>query len=233
MTNIFIQKLRRGVELSESDQRLLADATSCTEIIPPNTHLIREGDLQDGAYVLLSGLAYCFKLLSSGERQIVACRVPGDADGFYGIANESADYTVVTLTPCSVAFISRDTIDSQIAQSLNINRALWWSLLVEKSYLCASLLNVGQRPAPQRLAYLICELLSRLRAVGSAQAGGFDIPLTYQDYADMLGMSVVHTYRAFKQLRNHGVFFHNGKGIVVTNAEYLNCFADFALTCVE
>ncbi|WP_407530277.1 Crp/Fnr family transcriptional regulator [Methylobacterium oryzisoli] len=209
----------------------LLDATSRTEAIAPQTVLMREGDLHEGGYVLLSGFAYCFKLLTNGDRQIVAYHVPGDADGLYGIYIESADYTVVTLTPCTVAFISRSTIDDWLAHSPGIARALWWSLLAEKSYLCASLTNIGQRPGPQRLAYLLCEILSRLKAVGMARTGSFEVPLTHRDFADILGMSEVHACRAFKHLLALGVVIADHAGIVVTDADRLKCFAEFDQAC--
>lgn len=231
MTNAFVRKLMRGVDLSAQDQARLIEVTSRTEDIAPHTVLMREGDLHEGGYVLLSGFASCFKLLTNGNRQIVAYRVPGDADGLYGIHTESADYTVVTLTPCTVAFVSRSTIDHLLGDSPGIMRALWWSLLAEKSYLCALLTNIGQRPGPQRLAYLLCELLSRLEAVGMAKTGSFEVPLTYKDFADILGMTEVHACRAFRQLRGLGVLVDDKSDIVVTNPDRLKCVADFDLTC--
>ena len=227
MTNAFVRKLLRGPELSADDQQCLIEATSRTEAIAPGTLLMREGDLHDGGYVLLSGFAYCFKLLTNGDRQIVACRVPGDADGLYGIHTECADYTVVAITSCHAAFISNGAIDHLLARSPGIARALWWSLLREKSFLCASLTNIGQRPVPQRLAYLICELLSRLQTVGLGKTGSIEIPLTHQDLADMLGISSVHACRAFKQLRQIGLISYDGNQIMATDLEQLRNFADF------
>ncbi|MBY0296677.1 MAG: Crp/Fnr family transcriptional regulator [Methylobacterium sp.] len=231
MTNAFVRKLLRGVDLTARDQQRLIAATSRTETIAPRVVLMREGELNDGGCVLLSGFATCSKLLTNGGRQIVAYRVPGDADGLYGIHTEHLDYTVVTLTPCDVAFISRATIDDWLADSPGIARALWWSLLTEKSYLCGSLTNIGQRPGAQRLAYLICELLSRLRAVGLERTGSFEVPLTYQDFADILGFGEVHACRAFRQLREVGVLTDGRASIVVTDVDRLKCFADFDLTC--
>lgn len=226
MTNAFVRKLLRGAELSADDQRCLIDATSHAEVIAPGTLLMREGDLHDGGYVLLSGFAYCFKLLTNGDRQIVACRVPGDADGLYGIHTERADYTVIALTSCRVAVISSGAIDHLLAQSPGIARALWWSLLRDKSFLCASLTNIGQRPVPQRLAYLVCELLTRLQIVGLAKTGSIEIPLTHQDLADMLGISSVHACRALKQLRQSSMLTYDNERITVTSLEQLRIFAD-------
>ncbi|MBY0295626.1 MAG: Crp/Fnr family transcriptional regulator [Methylobacterium sp.] len=228
MTNAFVRKLQRGVELSESDQQQLLEATSRTQIVNPYTILVREGAPQDGAYILLSGFAYCFKLLANGERQIVACHVAGDADGLYGIANESADYTTTTLTTCTVAFITRNTINKLMHGSPNISRAFWWCLLREKAYVCAWLANIGQRPAPQRLAYFICDMLFRQQAVGLARNGSFEIPFTQQDFGDILGITNVHACRIFAQLRNLGLIYCDQKTISVKDLDRLVCYADFS-----
>lgn len=227
MPNAFVRKLRRGVDLTAVDRERLSEATRRTQTVDACTNLVREGDLQDGAYVILSGFAYCFKLLTNGDRQIVACLIPGDADGLYGISTESADYTVVTLTACTVAFIPRDIIDDLLAHSPRIARALWWSLLLEKSCLCASLTNVGQRPAPQRVAYLICDLLSRLQAVGLARNDSFEIPLKDQDFADILGITSVHTHRILIYLHKIGLILRDHKAITVIDFDRLKNYADF------
>ncbi|WP_407520692.1 Crp/Fnr family transcriptional regulator [Methylobacterium oryzisoli] len=230
MPNAFVRKLQRGVELTAIDRSRLIEATSRTQVVAPYTNLLREGDVQDNAYVILSGFAYCFKLLTNGERQIVAYLVPGDADGLYGVTTENADYSVVTLTPCTVAFISRDTIDDLLAHNPRIARALWWSLLLEKSSLCASLTNVGQRPAPQRLAYLLCDLLSRLQAVGLARNGSFEIPLKQQDFADILGITSVHTCRILKYLQKIDLLLHDYRTITIVDFDRLKNYADFSPT---
>ena len=227
MPNAFVRKLQRGVDLTAADRERLIEVTRRTQTVAASTNLVREGDLQDGAYVILSGFAYCFKLLTNGDRQIVACLVPGDADGLYGISTESADYTVVTLTSCTVAFIPRDTIDDLLAHNPRIARALWWSLLLEKSCLCASLTNVGQRPAPQRVAYLICDLLSRLQAVGLARNESFEIPLKGQDFADILGITSVHIYRILIYLQKLRLILRDHKAITVIDFDRLKNYADF------
>lgn len=228
MTNAFVRKLQRGVELSESDQQQLIEATSRTQVVDPYTILVREGEPHHEAYVLLSGFAYCFKLLTNGERQIVACLVPGDTVGLYGVATENSDYTVVTLAICTVASISRDTIDSLMADHPNIGRAFWWSLLLEKSHLCAWLANIGQRPAPQRLAHLICELLHRQQAVGLTRSGSLEILLTQQDFGDILGITNVHVCRIFRQLRDLRLVHCDQKSIIVRDLDQLMNYADYS-----
>lgn len=58
------------------------------------------------------------------------------------------------------------------------------------------LLNMSRRRAEQRTAHLFCELLVRLQSIELATNGGFELPITQTDLADVLGLSVVR-YQPF------------------------------------
>ena len=79
---------------------------------------------------------------------------------------------------------------------------LWRDTLVDAAVFREWVVNVGRRSAYQRIAHLVCELVTRLRAAGLVQAGACDLPpITESDIADATGLSVVHVNRALQQLR--------------------------------
>jgi CRP-like cAMP-binding protein len=62
------------------------------------------------------------------------------------------------------------------------------------------LLNVGQRTALERTAFILLTLYVRAEEVGLAKGGVVQFPFTQQHLADTLGMSLVHTNKTLKRL---------------------------------
>jgi len=62
------------------------------------------------------------------------------------------------------------------------------------------LVNVGQRPGPQRIAHLLCELSVRL-GKSNSDLISFPLPLTQSVLGDACGLSAVHVNRCLQQLR--------------------------------
>ena len=89
------------------------------------------------------------------------------------------------------------------------------------------LVNVGSRPAEQRLAHLLCELLLRLRAVGLTDGDEYELPLTQTDLADTMGMSNVHMNRVLQKLRSEGLIELKSQNLVILDFERLKEFGSF------
>src|SRR3954471_4251641 len=55
------------------------------------------------------------------------------------------------------------------------------------------------------LAHLLCEVFTRLRAVGLAQDHACSLPLTQMELGDACGLSSVHVNRTLQELRGEGL----------------------------
>jgi CRP-like cAMP-binding protein len=67
------------------------------------------------------------------------------------------------------------------------------------------IVNVGQRPAPARLAHVMVELRERLKLIGRVQGNHFEMPLTQEQIGEALGITAVHANRVIRQLREDGI----------------------------
>jgi CRP-like cAMP-binding protein len=84
--------------------------------------------------------------------------------------------------------------------------------------------NVGQRPALERIAHLLCEQTVRLEAIGIV---GGAMPRIQVDLADAAGHSTVHTSRTIQDLRPLGVLLKNSRAIAVAHWDRLVEIARF------
>jgi len=223
----FIKKMEHGAHLDDADREMLRHAIGRTKQIGARHDLIQEGDEPDNVQLILEGFACRYKLLPDGQRSIMALLVPGDFCDLHVAILGEMDHNIGTLSPCTVAEISRETVDYLTDENPRITRALWWASLVDEGVLREWLVNMGRRPVEQRLGHLICELLERLRAVGLADANSYDLPLTQEELSDVMGCSLVHINRSLQALRSAGLIEWQGKRVIIPNVTRLMDHAGF------
>jgi CRP-like cAMP-binding protein len=220
-------KLRRFDELGDEDIRVLARAVSKTRQLGPQESVVREGETPQTVHLLLSGHTCRYKVLSDGRRQITAVLVPGDTCDLHGFLLRRMDHGVLTLTNCTLAQMPREAVLEITDKHPRIARALWWSTLVDEAILREWVGNIGRRTASQRIAHLFCELLARLDAVGLAEDGSYEFPLTQAELADATGLSTVHVNRTLQELRATGLITLKGRMLAIRDAERLKTLAGF------
>lgn len=226
-SNPLVLKLERGVALSAVEKRALNALVSNSRIVGDRQDLISEGENPKCVRLIMEGLAYRYKALPGGQRQIMALLVPGDfCDVRISLLREM-DHSVGTLTKCRVVEIPNDAIERITAAHPGIRRAFWWATLVDEAILREWLVGMGQRPADQRLAHLFCELHVRFKTVGLAPASSFDLPLSQIDLGDVLGLSPVHVNRVLQSLRSQQLIAFNSGKVVIPDVGRLRKLAGF------
>lgn len=91
----------------------------------------------------------------------------------------------------------------------------------------AWIVNLGRRPAYERVAHLICELRCRLSAVGLVRDNRFDFPITQSDLGDATGLTAVHVNRVIQRLRSADLIRLTGKALTVKDVTGLEKAAGF------
>ena len=206
-----VRKLERFAAFSREEKRLLAGAVIRTKTLLPNEDLVRDGQEPTECHVVLDGMLCRYKLLPEGKRQIIGFQVAGDLCGLGSLLLGRMDYSVAALTPAKVAALSHGGLRRSIETHPWIGQALWRDSAADAAISREWLVNTGRRSAYQRMAHLLCELKTRLDAVGKVSDGRFAWPVTQAEVADALGLSAVHVNRMLQHLR--------GEGLIATKAE--------------
>jgi CRP-like cAMP-binding protein len=192
-----------------------------------DTDVVREGDRPSQACLLIEGFACISKTLRDGHRQIAAFQIAGDIPDLLSVHLKVLDCSVRLLTPCRLAYIQHKAIRDLCREFPNLAEALWRSTLIDGAIFREWIANIGQRAAPQRLAHLLCEFLTRMRAVGLAENHSCAFPVTQAELAEATGMTPVHVNRCLNQLRNAGLVTLEKQRLDVHNWRGLKAFADF------
>lgn len=221
-----IRKLEGFHSLGSTDQALLERYSRPLHDLPPKHDIVREGDTPRDVVLILSGFACRYKLIEGGKRQIMAFLVPGDFCDFQVFILKRMDHNIGTLSRCNVVRIKREAV-LELTERPAIARAFWWASLVDSATLREWLVNVGQRAAEERIAHLLCELLVRLEAVGLVKSNAYSLPISQNDIADALGVTVIHANRMLMALRDQNLIELKARELIVKDVGRLKSFSGF------
>ncbi len=221
------RKLGRFAALSAEEEETLAALQSATRRIRRGREIISEGRRYDSLLVMIEGAAIRYRILHDGRRQILNIALAGDFIGFPACFFEHALYSVAALGEVVVAAIPFAELLALFAERPRLAAAILWSFSCEAAMYAERLTDVGRRSALERVAHFLLELLTRLQAVGLAQARSFRLPLTQELIADALGLSLPHVNRTLRRLREDGLVGIADQWVTISDIDALAELADF------
>jgi CRP-like cAMP-binding protein len=184
------------------------------------------------------------KVTRWGEQPIVGTLLPGDVFDWPLLSLRAAggptqnirlDHSVCAVTNVVVAVFRLPTLLSLLEEWPEVRHALDAAAGVERNITHEWLANLAGRPAPERLAHLLCEHYHRMRTLGFADDGSCPLPFSQARLAAALGLSVVHTNRLLRRLSEDGLLRAHARRLTVLDLGRLEAFADFSadyLTCL-
>jgi len=209
------------------EKAVLLDAISQVRTHGPHEDLAREGNPTACVNVVLSGFACRQKMLPDGRRQIIGFLLPGDICDVRVFLLRRMDHSITAISSVKVGILTRDAALELTEKYPRLTRALWWATMVEESIAREWLINVGQRTALERLSHLLCEIYTRLHAVGLSDDNSCELPLTQSELADTLALSTVHVNRTLRELRHAQLISIRGKSLVIHDFKALQAVAMF------
>lgn len=167
--------------------------------------LINTGEDSGTVYSLQSGWVARSRLIEDGRRQIIFIFLPGDLMGIKSMLIESQPDTIECLTHSQVRSIDRKRLLDLVAEDHAASVRIMFQLAEDERRLHNWVAALGKGNAEERIATLLLDLRGRLFQAGLANGDGFPMPLTQQEIADHLGLTLVHVNRVLRRLREAGI----------------------------
>jgi CRP/FNR family nitrogen fixation transcriptional regulator len=153
-----------------------------------------EGEPADYLYKLVSGTVRTCKLLADGRRQIGGLYLPGDVFGLE--TGDSHTLSAEAITPCEVLVIGRSALVELAERDHEVARRLWELTGSELRRMQDHILLLT-KSAPARLAAFLLEMAER-----GHTGNAVELPMSRQDIADYIGLTVETVSRTFTNLEN-------------------------------
>lgn len=165
-----------------------------------NETIFSEGDSADYVYKIISGVVRLCKFTPDGRRQIPDFMFAGDFFGLtgaveHGFAAEAAADTIVLAFP-------REQIERLGASNAGMRHRTFELLTEQLLSMQRHLLVIGCNNAKERVACFLMRLAKR----ANARSGELvDMPMSRQDVADHLGLTIETVCRAIAELKRDGM----------------------------
>jgi CRP-like cAMP-binding protein len=221
------RKLGVFVALSPSEVTVLNGLHQRRRTFVAGRDLVDQGQSDQAAYILCSGWACSYKLLSDGQRQVVDFQIPGDFLGLRSVLLRVSDHSIVPVTDIEVTEVHAADLLDAFAKTPRLAAAVLWAASRDEAMVVEHLVGVGRRDAGERLAHFLLELGARLTLVGLGSKAGYACPLSQYMLADAIGLSAVHVNRVLRQLREKGMLTFRDGHVRFDNYTKLIEFAQF------
>jgi CRP/FNR family nitrogen fixation transcriptional regulator len=180
-----------------------------------NAEIYGEGEPADFLYKVVSGTARTSKLLADGRRQVGGFYLPGNIFGLE--AGEEHAFSAEAITECKVLVIKRSALIALAGRDHEIARQLWTLTSGELSRVQGHILLLI-KSAQERVASFLLEMAERVSA-GNA----VELPMSRQDIADYLGLTIETVSRTLTHLENaSAIELSSSRRIVLRNRSALS-----------
>src|SRR6266487_2401803 len=159
-----------------------------------NVEISGENEPADYLYKIVSGTVRTYKVLLDGRRQIGAFHLPGDIFGFE-TGNEHT-LSAEAITDCKITVIKRSAVMALAARDNDVARQMW-ELTARELQRAQKHSLALIRTAEERVAGFLLEMADRV-----ANGGAVELPMSRQDIADYLGLTIETISRTLKLLED-------------------------------
>lgn len=201
---------------------LASDARTVTRrTLAANEEIYAEGDRAMSFYKIVVGVVRTYKLLSDGRRQIGAFYLPGDIFGLESGEEHRFGADAVTETRLVV---HRREPRALTGDDGNLAREVVAAMMRDLERAQEHMMLLGRQSARERIASFLLALSERTADAGGAVC----LPMSRNDMADHLGLTIESVSRAVTQLERAGLIElpPNRRTVILRNAAALRHLAD-------
>lgn len=180
-----------------------------------NAEIYGENEPAEYLYKVVSGSVRTYRVLNDGRRQIGAFYLPGD---FFGLEfGEEHSFSAEAIVECKVMVIKRSALLVVAGRSHDVARQLW-TLTANELQRAQGHIMLLIKTAQERVAGFLLEMAAR-----TPSGNTIDLPMSRQDIADYLGLTIETVSRTLTQLENSAaIAVPTSRHIVLRNQAALN-----------
>ena len=187
-----------------------------------NQTIFNEGDPAEHAYKVLSGAVRLCKHLADGRRQIVQFLFPGDLFSFMELAGHSLTAEAVN-DVILISYLQRQIIHLG-AQDPSLRERFVVLMSQRLHRMHDHLMLLGRQTALERVSSFLLSLRERTCTKEDAP---LDVPMSRQDIADYLGLTIETVCRVLAKLRRSRVIgIPNIHQLIIGDIDALHALAE-------
>ena len=157
-----------------------------------NSEIYSENEPADYLYKVVSGTVRTYKVLVDGRRQIGGFYLPGDMFGLE--TGDEHTFSAEAITDSKIIVIKRSALVALAARDHEVTRQMW-QLTARELQRAQDRILVLIKSAQERVAGFLLEMADR-----ASKGEAVELPMSRQDIADYLGLTIETVSRTLTQL---------------------------------
>ncbi len=203
--------------LCESDELSKLEQIKYYRSYQAGQTIIWSGDRMDFVASVVTGIATLTQTMEDGRRQMVGLLLPSDFVGRPG--RSTAAYDVTATTDLVMCCFRKKPFEELMSATPHIAQRLLEMTLDELDAAREWMLLLGRKTAREKIASLLAIIARRDASLKSPRSNKgsviFDLPLTREEMADYLGLTLETVSRQMSALKKDGVIELEGKRHVI------------------
>ena len=159
-----------------------------------NVEIYGQDEPAEYLYQVISGAVRAYRMLDDGRRQIIAFYLPGDMFGVE--AGDEHLSSAEAISDAQILVVKRGAVLARAEHEKDLARQLW-TLTVRELQRVQEHSLVLIKSAEERVAGFLLEMAER-----GAGGGAVELPMSRQDIADYLGLTIETISRTLKHLED-------------------------------
>jgi CRP/FNR family transcriptional regulator len=182
--------------------------------------LFNIGEPFKAIYAIKSGSFKSIIIDSNGEEQITCFHLPGEIIGLDSLSSTNFMSSAIALEDsivCTIPYQQLEKLNHQVDGLCKQMVCLVCDEIINDQKL---LLILGQKPADEKIAALLCNLSARFKARHRSHLS-YRLPMSRHDIANFLGLTIETVSRVLKSFKQNHIIHIKGHNVELLNIDKL------------
>ncbi|HLL29887.1 MAG TPA: Crp/Fnr family transcriptional regulator [Allosphingosinicella sp.] len=223
---VFADKVARRMPLSADEVAFLDSLEANPRRYARQQQVVRAGDAASDAFVLLTGWVMSYSRFPDGSYQVRRLHFPGDLIAMPSVPMRRHAEDAETLSDAVIAPFPKRRL-AELFEYPRLAAVMYMFAQAERITSGDRLASVGRSPAKARVAFLLVDILERLRAADEAATDSFHMHLTREQVGQVTGMTGVHASRTWSELVACGLISNEGPLVTIRDEAALRALSGY------
>ncbi|MEM8577751.1 MAG: Crp/Fnr family transcriptional regulator [Pseudomonadota bacterium] len=198
----------------DTDELARLEAIKSYATFPAGTPIIWRGDALTAFSSVVTGIAALSRTMEDGRVQVVGLLLPSDFIGRPG--RNAVDFDVTAVTDVTLCQFRRKPFERLVEDVPHISQRMMEMALDELNAAREWMVLLGRKTAREKIATFL-EMIVRRSAVPGQPADTFTLPLTREEIANFLGLTLETISRQLSAMKREGLVSFEGRRTFIIN----------------
>lgn len=224
---VFAERVTRRFRIDRSELAFLERLEASPLPVKRGHTIVQEGDPADRAFVLMAGWVMSYSCFPDGSQQVRRLHFPGDLLAMPSVSMRHHAESLEALSDAVIAPFDKRLL----AEMFNMPRLaaiMYMFAQAERVTAGDRHASLGLDSAKARIAYLLIDILHRLRSADGQVENSFLLHLTRRQIAQTAGITPVHASRLWNALIADGLIRCVGRTVSIVREPSLAQLGHYA-----